>query len=454
LIDKAVRIAKAQRTVTCVIVPNNVQEMDAVEAPPKKHGSVFTGTGHAIEKPVPPLSELQKAADVLNAGKKVAILIGAGALGASAEVQQIAELLGAGVAKALLGRAALPDDLPYVTGAIGLLGTKPSWEMMMDCDTLLMIGSGFPYSEFLPDEGQARGVQIDIDSRMLSARYPMEVNLVGDSKETLKALIPLIDHKADRKWRETIETNIQDWWELVNDRAMISAKPVNPQRVFQELSPRLPDNCILTADSGTSAGWFARNLKLREGMMASLSGTLATMCPAIPYAIAAKFAHPDRLPIALIGDGAMQMLGINSMITIAKHWKNWTDPRLVILALNNGDLNMVTWEQRIISGTPEFTGSQELWDFPYARYAEMLGFKALKVDDPEKLSGAWDEILAADRPAFLEVVVDPNVPNIPPHISFEQMVKFTTAMAKGDPKELDVITQTFKNVFAGVLPHG
>lgn len=451
LIDRAVRIAKAQRTVTCIIIPNNVQEMDEVASPPKKHGSVFTGTGHAIEKPVPPLNEIQKAAAVLNAGQKVAILIGAGALGASAEVQEIAELLGAGVAKALLGRAALADDLPYVTGAIGLLGTNPSWELMAGCDTLLMIGSGFPYSEFLPDEGQARGVQIDIDGRMLSLRYPMEVNLCGDSRETLRALIPLIERKKDRSWREKVEKEVGEWWQLVEARAMNAAKPINPQRVFWELSPRLPDGCIITADSGTSASWFARNLKIREGMMASLSGTLATMCPAIPYALAAKFAYPQRVPIALIGDGAMQMLGINSMITIAKNWKNWADPRLVILVLNNGDLNMVTWEQRITSGNPEFTGSQELWDFPYARYAEMLGLKALKVDDPEQLAGAWDEILTADRPALLEVMVDPNVPNIPPHISFEQMVQFTKALAKGDPKELGIITQTFKEVISEII---
>lgn len=451
LIDRAVRIAKAQRTVTCVIIPNNVQEMDEVTSPPKKHGSVFTGTGHAIEKPVPPSAELQKAAAVLNAGQKVAILIGAGALGASVEIQEIAELLGAGVAKALLGRAALADDLPYVTGSIGLLGTNPSWELMTGCDTLLMVGSGFPYSEFLPDEGQARGVQIDIDGRMLSLRYPMEVNLCGDSRETLRALIPLIKRKSDRSWREKIEKEVGEWWQLVEARAMNAAKPINPQRVFWELSPRLPDGCIITADSGTSASWFARNLKIREGMMATLSGTLATMCPAIPYALAAKFAYPQRVPIALIGDGAMQMLGINSMITIAKNWQNWADPRLVILVLNNGDLNMVTWEQRITSGNPEFTGSQELWDFPYARYAEMLGLKALKVDDPEQLAGAWDEILAADRPALLEVMVDPNVPNIPPHISFEQMVRFTKALAKGDPKELGIITQTFKEVIAEVI---
>lgn len=447
LIDRAVRIAKAQRTVTCIIIPNDVQELDAVEAPPRKHGSVFTGVGHSIEKPVPPLSELQKAADILNEGKKVAMLIGAGALGAAEEVKQIAELLGAGVAKALLGRAALPDDLPYVTGAIGLLGTKPSYDMMMECDTLFMIGSGFPYSEFLPKEGQAKAVQIDIDGRMLSLRYPMNVNLVGDSSETLKALMPLIHHKADRDWREGIESGINDWWKVVEAKAMTEANPINPQRVFWELSSRLPDNCILTSDSGSSATWFARDLKIREGMKASLSGTLATMCPGVPYTIAAKFAYPDRVAIALVGDGAMQMLGNNGLITISKYWKRWSDPRLIILVLNNSDLNMVTWEQRIMAGNPEFTSSQDLPFFPYAQYAEMLGLKGIKVDDPEKIGDAWDQALSADRPVLLEAIVDPDVPPMPPHITFDQMVKFSKTLLKGDAKEAGIINQTFKDVW-------
>lgn len=452
LIDRAVRIAKAQRTVTCIIIPNDVQELDAVAAPPKKHGSVFTGIGHAAEKPVPPSFELQKAAAVLNEGKKVAMLIGAGALNAADEVKEIAELLGAGVAKALLGRAALPDDLPYVTGAIGLLGTKPSWDMMMDCDTLLMIGSSFPYSEFLPEEGQARGVQIDIDSRMLSLRYPMEVNLAGDTKETLKALIPLIKYKDDRTWQKGLEEGIKDWWAVIEARAMNSAKPINPQRVFWELSPRLPDNCIITSDSGSSANWFARNLKIREGMMASLSGTLATMCPGVPYTIAAKFAHPDRVAIALVGDGAMQMLGNNGLITISKYWKRWSDPRLIILVLNNKDLNQVTWEQRIMTGNPEFTGSQDLPEFPYAEYARMLGLKGIRVDNPDDIAGAWDEALSADRPVVLEAIVDPDVPTIPPHVTFDQMIKFSKTIIKGDAHERGIINQTFKDVVKEYLP--
>jgi pyruvate dehydrogenase (quinone) len=453
MIDRAIRIAKTQRTVTCVIIPNDVQELDAAEAPPKKHGSVFTGIGHPLERPVPPASELQKAADVLNEGKKVAILIGAGALGASTEVKEMAELLGAGVAKALLGRAALADDLPYVTGAIGLLGTKPSWDLMVDCDTLFMIGSGFPYSEFLPDEGQAKGVQIDIDGRMLSLRYPMDVNLVGDSKETLKALIPLIKYKQDRSWREGIEKNIKEWWQVIEAKAMNDAKPINPQRVFWELSSRLPENCVIAADSGTAASWFARNLKIREGMKATLSGTLATMCPGVPYSIAAKFAYPNRVAIALVGDGAMQMLGNGSLITISKYWKRWTDPRLIIMVLHNNDLNMVTWEQRISTGNPEFVGSQEIPDFPYAKYAELLGLKGIRVDEPNLLGAAWDEALSADRPVVLEAIVDPDVPTIPPHITFEQMIKFTKAIVKGDAHERGIIQQTFKDLVEEYLPH-
>jgi pyruvate dehydrogenase (quinone) len=418
-----------------------------------KHGSVRSGTGHGKLYSVPPAQELQRAADILNNANKVAMLIGAGALHASEEVMELAELLGAGVAKALLGRAALPDALPYVTGSIGLLGTKPSWDMMMGCDTLIMIGSSFPYSEFLPEEGQAKGIQIDIDPKMLSIRYPMDVNLIGDSKQTLQALLPLIRRKEDRSWRLKIEKEIKDWWKVLEARAMNSAKPVNPQRVFWELSPLLPDNCIITSDSGSSANWFARDLKIRKGMMATLSGNLATMCPGVPYAIAAKFAYPDRVAIALVGDGAMQMLGINGLITISKYWKQWSDPRLVILVLNNGDLNQVTWEQRIMIGDPKFEASQNVPDFPYARYAEILGLKGIKVNDPEKLSEAWKEVLSADRPAVIEVVVDPDVPTIPPHITFDEMVKFAKTLFKGDPNEPGVIKQTFKDAMESILPH-
>jgi pyruvate dehydrogenase (quinone) len=449
VIDRAFRIAKAERTVTAVIIPNDVQEEDAVPQPPREHGNVVTGVGHSVSHVLPASSELHAAAAVLNAGKKVAILIGAGAFAATEEVKQVAELLGAGVAKALLGKAVLPDDLPYVTGSIGLLGTSASWKLMDECDTLLMIGSSFPYSEYLPEAGKARGVQIDIDGKMLSIRYPMEVNLLGNSKDTLQALIPLLQHKADRSWRTEVEKHVQEWWQTVEKRAMQAADPINPQRVIQELSPMLPDNCILTADSGTSAFWFARNIRIREGMLASLSGNLSSMCPAVPYAIAAKFAYPDRVPVAIVGDGAMQMLGMNELITISKYWKEWSDPRLVIIVLNNRDLNMVTWEQRMQAGEPKFEASQDIPDVPYGQFAEMLGLKGIRIDAPEKISDALRSLFTADRPAVLDVLVDPNVPIVPPHIEKSKMMNFSKAMLKGDPDSQQVIRQTIREMMQG-----
>ena len=382
LVDRAMRIAKAERTVTCIIVPKDVQERDACEEPSHAHDTIHSGIGYSAPRVVPREDDLRRAAEVLNAGKKVAMLIGQGALGAHEEVTRVADVLGACVAKALLGKAALPDHLPWVTGAIGLLGTKPSWEMMANCDTLLMVGSSFPYSEFLPEEGQARGVQIDIDGRMLSIRYPMEANLVGDSAETLRALYPYLRVKSDRSWRRKLEESVADWWKVLEARAMNDADPLNPQRVYWELSSRLPDRAILCSDSGSSANWFARDLKIREGMMASLSGTLATMGPGMPYAVAAKFAFPNRPVVALVGDGAMQMNGINVLVTMKKYWKEWSDPRLVVLVLNNRDLNQVTWEMRVQSGDPKLEASQELPDFPYASYAEALGLAGVRIEPP------------------------------------------------------------------------
>ncbi len=384
----------------------------------------------------------------MNEGEKVAILIGAGALNAADEVIETADLLGAGVAKALLGKDVLPDDLPFVTGSIGLLGTKPSWDLMQDCDTLLMIGTDFPYSEFLPEEGQAKAVQIDISGRKVGTRYPTDVNLVGDSQATLKELIPLLHRKEDRSWREKIEDEIKTWWEVLEERANKSADPINPQRVFWELNKQLPDNCILTCDSGSSANWYARDIKMRKGMRGSLSGKLATMCPGVPYAVAAKFAYPERTVIAMVGDGAMQMLGINGLITISKYWKQWKTPNMVILVLNNGDLNLVTWEQRVMTGNPKYEGSQNLPAFPYAEYAEMLGLKGIKVDNPEDIESSFREAFSADRPVIYEAITDPEVPPIPPHVSLEQAGSFMKAVLRGDPDSINMIKQSWKNVMA------
>ena len=452
LVDQALRIAKAERTVTCIIIPHDVQEQDMVASPPRKHGTIFTGIGYSEPCIVPRQDDLQRAAAVLNAGTRVAMLVGAGALHATDEVMEVAEKLGAGVAKALLGKAVIPDDLPYCTGPIGLLGSKPSYNMMMHCDTLFMVGSSFPYSEFLPKEGQARGVQIDIQPRMLSLRYPMEVPLHGDTKLTLQALLPLLQRQADRSWRHRIENDVAEWWQVLEARAYQSAQPINPQRLFWELSARLPERCIIAADSGSAANWFARDIKIRRGMMASLSGGLATMCPGVPYVIAAKFVYPERVAIALVGDGAMQMLGNNCLLTIARHWPEWDDPRLIICVLNNRDLNQVTWEQRVLAGDPKFEASQVLPAFSYTRYAEQLGLKGIDLDEPEKIGAAWEEALAADRPTVIDAKTDPNVPPLPPHISFEQARAYLSSIVKGDPDAMAMVKQTAKQLVGTWLP--
>lgn len=438
LVDRAMRIAQARRCVTCIIIPNDLQEEDAVPNPPREHGYTFSGVGAALEAAVPPPDALRAAADLLNAGGKVAILAGAGAHGAQGELVEVADLLGAGIAKALLGKAVVPDDLPFCTGTIGMIGTQASETMMKECDTLLMVGSSFPYAEFLPKEGAARAVQIDVDPTMLGLRYPMDVNLAGDARATLRALIPLLQRKEERSWRARIEANVTESWRVLDERARRPGKPVNPQRAFSELSPRLPHDVILTGDSGSVSAWYALHLRLRRGMLASLSGGLATMGSAVPYAMAAKMAHPGRPVIALAGDGAMQMNGMNGLITIARHWRDWDNPILVVLVLNNRDLNFVTWEQRGMQGEPKYEASQQLPDFSYAEYARMLGLEGERIDDPEQLGAAWERALAAGRPFVLEVVADPNFPPFPPHIVDQQESQYQQAIAKGDPEAGDV----------------
>ncbi|WP_375458543.1 thiamine pyrophosphate-requiring protein [uncultured Enterovirga sp.] len=451
LIDRAYRIAKAERRVTCVILPNDLQVLP-MEQPAREHAMTHSGVGLDVSPVVPDRAALARAAGVLNAGGKVAMLVGAGALGATDEVIAVAERLGAGIAKALLGKAAVPDDVVFCTGSIGVLGTKASWDLMEGCDTLLMVGSGFPYTEFLPEVGQARGVQIDIDAGMLGLRYPMEVNLVGDAAATLRALLPLLEEKADRSWRETVEENAVASWEQARGMAMADADPINPQRVAYELSERLPDGSIVTADSGTTTVWYARDLKFRRGMMGSVSGTLATMGCAIPYAIAAKFAHPGRPVIALVGDGAMQMNGMAELITVAKYWKRWTDPRLVVMVLNNRDLAYVTWEERVQLGDPKWEASQALPDVPYAEFAKLIGLGGRRVEDPEEVGAAWDEALAADRPFVLDMVTDPNVPPLPPHITLKQARSFMGALLAGEPELGSVLANTAREMIGAILP--
>jgi pyruvate dehydrogenase (quinone) len=451
LIDRAVRIALGERRVTALVLPNDLQELP-YEEPARAHGTLQSGVGYTAPKTVPYEVDVRRAADMLNSGKRVAMLVGAGALHATDEVIAVADRLGAGCAKALLGKAVLPDDLPWVTGSIGLLGTEPSYKLMTECDTLLMVGSGFPYAEFLPKEGQAKGVQIDLKPDMLSLRYPMDVNLLGDSAETLRALLPRLKQKTDRAWREKIEGWVKAWWQTLEHRAMAKANPINPQRVTWELSPRLPDRAIITSDSGSCANWYARDLKMRRGMKASLSGGLASMGAAVPYAIAAKLAHPDRPVIALVGDGAMQMNNMAELITVAKYWRDWASPCWICAVWNNEDLNQVTWEQRVIEGDPKFEASQRIPNVPYHRFAELIGLKGIYVDRAEAVAAAWEEALQADRPVLIEFKTDPEVPPLPPHITLEQAKHFVSALAQVDPAETSIVANTARQVLADFLP--
>ena len=443
VIDRGIRIAIAQNGVAAIILPKDVQDAEW-EEPKALHGFTRSGPGYSRPAVVPQQGDLRRAAEVLNSGTKVAILVGAGARGAAGEIIQIAETLGAGVAKALLGKDVLPDDLPFVTGAIGLLGTKPSYDLMMGCDTLLMVGTGFPWSEFLPKEGQARAVQIDIDAAMLGLRYPVEVNLQGDSALTLRELQSLLKRQDDRSWRDDIVAGVEKWWHTVEERAMTAAEPVNPQRVVWEMSAQVPDDAILCADSGTSGPWYAVYHRMKAGQRGTVSGGLASMGAAVPYAIAAKFAHPTRPVVALVGDGAMQMNNMAELITVQRYWRRWADPRLIVCVLNNEDLSEVTWEQRATEGNPRFPATQDLPNVPYAKFASLLGLKGIYVDDPDDLEGAWRDALAADRPVVLEVKTDPNVPPLPPHISGAQVKAFMAAFLKGDRSLAGVMGKSLK----------
>ena len=452
VLDRAIRTALAERAPTAIIIPSDVQELP-YSAPTHAFKMVPSSLGAAWPTAVPGDAAIAQAAEILNAGSKVAILAGSGARGARGELIQVANLLGAGIAKPLLGKDVLSDELPFVTGSIGLLGTRPSYELMKNCDTLLTVGSSFPYTQFLPEFDQARAVQIDIDGKFIGMRYPNELNLVGDAAATLRALIPLLHPKDDQSWREGIEANVTRWWEVMESEAMVEADPVNPMRLFHELSTRLPDNAIVSADSGSSANWYARQLKFRGDIRGSLSGNLATMGPGVPYGIGAKFAAPDRPAIVFAGDGAMQMNGLAELITVKHYWEQWSDPRLIIAILHNDDLNQVTWEMRAMEGAPKFAESQTLPDVDYAAFARSLGLGGINVDKPDEVGPAWDAALAADRPTVLDVRTDPSIPPIPPHATFEQARDAAKAMLKGDENMRSVIVEGVKTKVQEFLPN-
>jgi len=452
VLDRAIRVAMAQHAPTALIIPADVQELPYS---PPTHEFKMVPSSLGIEWPAiaPDDAAIARAADILNEGKKVAMLVGTGARGAREELIEVADLLGAGAAKALLGKDVISDELPWVTGSIGLLGTRPSYELMRDCDTLLTVGSSFPYTQFLPEFGDCRAVQIDIDGRLIGMRYPYEINLVADAKAALRALIPKLRRKEDRSWREGIEANVARWWETMDMEAKVSAHPINPLRLFSELSPQLPDNAIVTADSGSAANWYARNLRFRGDIRGSLSGTLATMGPGVPYGIGAKFAHPWRPVVVFAGDGAMQMNGMAELITIKRYWREWDDPRLVVAILHNNDLNQVTWEMRAMAGAPKFVESQAVPDVDYAGFAAGLGLNALAVKDPEELADAWRNALSADRPTVLDVYTDPDMPPIPPHATWDQFKSATAAVLGGDEDRAGFVKVGLKTKAQEFLPH-
>jgi pyruvate dehydrogenase (quinone) len=452
-LDRAIRTATTRRAPTAVIIPSDLQE-EPSEAPGHKFKQVPSSQPNdSAPSLTPDDNAVRRAADIINAGEKVAILIGQGARTAATQVQQVADIAGAGVAKALLGKDVLSDELPYVTGSIGLLGTRPSYELMRDCDTLLIVGSNFPYSQFLPEYGAARAVQIDIDGSAIGMRYPTELNIVADAAPTLDMLIPLLQQKQDRSWRDTVEQNVSDWWETLERQSMLSANSANPMRIVWGLSQRLPDNAIVTADSGSSTNWYARCLRFTEGVRGSVSGTLATMGCAVPYAIGAKFAHADRPAIALVGDGAMQMNGMAELLTIRRYSGRWKDPRLIVCVFHNNDLNQVTWELRAMGGAPKFEPSQSLPDVSYADVANAMGIPGIVVERDDDIGPAWDRALAADGPTVLDMRCDPEMPPIPPHATYEQIKELTTAILKGDPEGLHVMYQGAKTKAQEFIPH-
>jgi pyruvate dehydrogenase (quinone) len=413
VLDRAFRTALSTRSPCVVIVPHDIQSAPAPELE-QEHGIVVTAPRWGTAVAVPRDEDLDAAAEILNAGEKVALLVGQGARHARDEVVAIAEKLGAGIATSLLGKPYVDETLPYAAGTMGHLGSTASAHLLGNCDTLFIIGSNDPWTEFYPAPGAARAVQIDLDERKIGNRYPVEAGLPGDAARTITALMGRLRERDRGPWREDVESEVRSWHRLRGERAAVPARAVNPERVVRELNGRLPDNALVSVDVGSCVYWYARQLVLPPGVPAHLSGTLASMGCSIPYGLAAKLAYPDRPLVALSGDGAMQMAGVAELITVAHRWRGWQDPRFVVCVFNNRDLAEVTWEQRETETEPRFRDSQELPDFPFAGYGELLGLTGIRVEDPEQLADAWERAFAADRPVVIEVITDPDVPLLPP----------------------------------------
>ena len=449
VLDRALRTAITHRGPAVVILPADVQTAE-METPAAEHFVSRTGVGRPSTRTSPPADELQRAAAVLDEGSKIAMLVGAGARGATEEVLAVADRLGAGIITSLLGKDVVPGDVPHHTQQAGLLGSRPSYDMLQDCDTFLMVGSNYPYTEFLPPTGQARGVQIDLKAENLSLRYPMEVNLLGDVRETLSGLLEHLQHHDDRSWQDGIARQMRDWDAITAELADVDADPINPRYVYQELNRRLPHDVIVTADAGSTADWYGQHVKLGRGMDGSLSGSLASMLASMPYAVSAKFAHPGRPVVCTIGDGAFQMLGMNELLTVKRYWQEWEDPRFIVLVLHNNDLTQVSWEMRE-AGDPRYDTSQEVEDMDYAAFADVLGLTGIRVDSKDEVAGAWDRAFAADRPVVLDVRTDPNTPPLPPHISLDEAKGMAASLAKGDQAEGSVISQSARGMAAALF---
>ncbi len=413
VIDRAFRTALARRCPTVVIVPHDVQTAPAGDVP-HEHGMLPTAAKFARPLVMPTPADLQRAVDVLTSGSRVALLVGQGAAHARDEVVAIAQQLNAGITTSLLGKPYVDERLPFAAGTMGHLGTTASAHVLGACDTLLIVGSNDPWTEFYPAPGQARAVQIDIDAQRIGNRYPIEIGLVGDAALTLDALAAMLPSPRDTGWRAEVESAVERWHRIASERAAVPAVPINPEAAIRALDDRIPADAMIALDVGSIVYWYARQLHLPVGATAHVSGTLASMGCGVPYGIAAKLLHPERPVLVLAGDGGMQMTGVAELVTLSRLWRQWPDPRFVICVINNGDLAEVSWEQREMEGAPRFEESQALPTFPYAGYGQLLGLHGERVDDPRAIDGAWERALAADRPSVLEFVCDPSVPLLPP----------------------------------------
>ncbi|WEG07979.1 thiamine pyrophosphate-requiring protein [Microbacterium horticulturae] len=446
VVDTAFRTARTQLGPAVIILPHDVQGMEFTTPEPENWVSRSSAVAPST-RIRPPEDDILRAAEIINAGEKVTFFVGHGANGATDEVLEAARRAGAGIITALRGKQVVPADVPYHTQQLGLLGSLPSYHQVKDCDTLVFLGTNYPYGQFLPPSGQARAIQIDLKPEQMGLRYPTELNLWGDVKSTLDALIPHLDVTTDLEWQDRVAAEMVDWEKEMTAQAMQTYDDgVNPRRVYHELNRRLPATAIVTADAGTTADWYGHHIRLQRGMMGDLSGRLASMLAAMPYAMAAKFAYSQRPVICTIGDGAFQMLGMNELITIKKYMAQWSNPQLIILVLHNNDLAQVSWEMRTEDANPVWSASQDVESVDYAGWAELLGFTGIRVHSDDEVEAAWDRAFATQGVTLIDAYTSPNVPPLPPHVTFEFAKNTGEALLKNDPRARDVIRDTAKAV--------